>query len=105
MPTASAENASKAPSTSPFRLIEPIEIAQTVWTSWCNDPDGKDALGDSTYNRVHFYNPEELQVDIDGVVNTRGGAEKIREMYKSGMWAAWEPRIRAGLAASQASKQ
>ena len=62
MPTASAEIARKAEKTAPFRLIEPVEIAETVWKSWCNDPEGRDALGDATKDRLHWYNPEELQV-------------------------------------------
>lgn len=94
MPTASAENAKKAPEKSPFRLIEPVEIAETVWKSWINDPEGKDALGDATFNRLHWYNPEELQVDIDSVVNTRGGAEKVRDQYREWLWKPMEARIK-----------
>lgn len=122
MPTASAQN---APKTGPFRLIEPAEIAQTVWKSWVNDPDAKDALGDSTKDRIHWYVPEELQVgyarccsgrpvlggwltfpplqsDIDSVVNTRGGAETIRERYSEWLWKPMEARIKAAREAAAA---
>ncbi|KAJ3335553.1 hypothetical protein HDU93_005062 [Gonapodya sp. JEL0774] len=78
----SAANTSK----SPFRLMKPSAIAEVVWASWVNDPRGTDALGDTTYNRLHWYVPEELQRDIDAIVNTRGGAEKIREQYRKAFW-------------------
>ncbi|KXS14748.1 NAD(P)-binding protein [Gonapodya prolifera JEL478] len=102
MPTASAEKASAAPEKSPFRLIEPAQVAECVWKSWVNDPDGKDALGDSTQDRIHWYVPEELQSDVDAVVNTRGGAEKIRGLYRETMWKQWEAAIQAAAAAKAA---
>lgn len=76
------------PSTGPWRLISPKIVAEALWHSWVNDPDGKDALGNSTKDRIHFYVPEELQTDIDAVVNTVGGAEIIRDKYDNEL-ALW----------------
>ncbi|KAI9023964.1 short-chain dehydrogenase/reductase SDR [Hyaloraphidium curvatum] len=105
MPTESAERTKALPANSPFRLIEPSEIAQVVWKSYVDDPEGKDALGDSTHGRLHWYVPEELHVEIDSVVNTRGGAEKIREFYYSTMWAPAEERIKKAMAERKAQAE
>lgn len=76
-------------------MIEPIEIAVTVWKSWLNDPNGVDAMGTSTKDRIHWYVPEELIEEVDAIVNTRGGAEKIREMYRKTHWKGMEARLKA----------
>ncbi|KAJ3341466.1 hypothetical protein HDU93_004867 [Gonapodya sp. JEL0774] len=122
LPASSAKNANVQGDKHPFRVIQPNAVANVVWASWINDPDGTDALGDLTRDRIHWYVPEELQVsfgsivsrrkaqtvlktfyyigktEIDAVVNTRGGAEKIREHYDTTMW---KPMLAARKAAAE----
>jgi hypothetical protein len=91
MPKAWAES---SPPTGPWRLIEPLEIAQAVWTSWLNDPSHLDATGHPTLDRIHWYIPEELVEEVDAVVNTRGGTEKVREMYKEVHWKGMVTKLK-----------
>lgn len=86
--------ADASPATGPWRLIEPTEIANAVWASWLNDPSHVDPFGVSTHNRIHWYIPEELIEEVDAVVNTRGGTEKIREVYRETHWKGMEGRLR-----------
>lgn len=65
-----------------WRLIEPVEVAQALWSSWLDDPAAVDGKGVSTKGRLHWYVPEELQDEVDARVNVRGMTEVVREEYK-----------------------
>ena len=95
MPQAWADSARNL--TSIWRLIQPREIAVCLWRSWLDDDLDVDEMGMSVKGRLHWYVPEGLQDEVDAVVNTRGGTEKIREVYRQAQWKGIEERFGLGM--------
>lgn len=78
-----------------WRLISPTEIAQCVWRSWLDDPNDKDEKGVPTAGRLHWYIPEALQDEVDAKMHERGGAEKMRDVYRGSHWRLTEKRLKS----------
>ncbi|KAI9000102.1 short chain dehydrogenase [Hyaloraphidium curvatum] len=83
-----------APAAGAWRLVQPAAVADALWKSWVDDPQGEDALG-WTRGRVHWYVPEELVGEVEAKLGAPGGAEVVKGEFRKSFWAGTGARLAA----------